>query len=61
MSIGQHEGTTKNQNLLYEHFNDHLIIPCNRYFDGIMKIMFEIPIVFWVRPTIKKSVATVIA
>ena len=23
--------------LLYEHFNDHLILSCNRYFDGIIQ------------------------
>ena len=28
--------------LLYEHFNDHLIISCNCYFDGIIQ-----PITFW--------------
>ena len=28
--------------MLYEHFNDHLIISCNPYFDGIIQ-----PIPFW--------------
>ena len=28
--------------VLYEHFNDHLIISCNRYFDDIIP-----PVPFW--------------